>query len=93
MKLIDADKLELKHYVQGGNAIIGFAGTIPLYHFVDVIKEDINNAPIVEAIPIEWVNQFVINTCKSSHDDSFPAFLYWLDKMVAKWRKENESIK
>lgn len=57
MRLIDADKLELKHYLQGGNAIVGYAGTIPLYHYVSVIKEDINNAPTVEAIPVDWLRE------------------------------------
>ena len=59
------------------------------WYKADDIYKSLEALPPTEAIPIEWVNQFVINTCKSSHDDSLPAFLYWLDKMVAKWRKES----
>lgn len=54
---------------------------------------DVLEAPTEDAIPIKWVNQFVIDICKSSHDDNLPAFLYWLDKMVAKWRKENDQTR
>ena len=51
----------------------------------------ISKLPTIEAIPIEWVNQFVIDTCSSEHDTDFPVFLSWLDKMTEKWRKENEN--
>ena len=85
MRLIDADKLKRTTGIFQYQIKDAFDRLASGYK-----SEDVENAPTVEAIPVEWVNQFVIDTCKSSHDDSLPAFLYWLDKMVAKWRKENE---
>lgn len=87
MRLIDADKLELKHYVQGGDVLLGYAGTIPLYRYVDVIKEDINNAPTVEAIPIEWLRKYV-----DEHDEIVEEGLYWIvEGIIDDWEKENET--
>lgn len=106
MKLIDADKLELKHYVQGGDVLLGYAGTIPLYHYVDVIKEDINNAPTVEAIPIEWLHSIMkkqlIFAMESEMDGtttvqdgvihcvSGALACQVLANVIALWEKENE---
>ena len=59
---------------------------------VKSLVKAINLQPAVSAIPIEWINQFVIDTCSSEHDTDFPVFLSWLDKMTEKWRKENADV-
>lgn len=55
MRLIDADKLKIKHFVQRGDQPIGYEGTQPVYDYTDLIAYDVDNAPTVEAIPIEWL--------------------------------------
>ena len=93
MRLIDADKLELKHYLQGGNAIVGYAGTIPLYHYVSVIKEDINNAPTVDAIPVQWLKKQV----KEGWYDIIEIMDHWeLENNIKKsilWSEENDQTR
>lgn len=59
MILIEADKLVPKHFVQRTDKIIGYAGTQPIYEYVDVIAYDVDGAPTVEAIPREWINRYV----------------------------------
>lgn len=54
MRLIDADKLELKHFVQRvTEQPISYEGTQPIYANYDIIDYDVDNAPTVNAIPID----------------------------------------
>lgn len=53
MRLIDADKLQIKHFVQRGDQPIGYEGTQPLYDYTDLIAYDVDNAPTVKAIPLD----------------------------------------
>ena len=53
MRLIDADKLKIKHFVQRGDQPIGYEGTQPVYEYTDLIAYDVDNAPTVKAIPLD----------------------------------------
>lgn len=60
MRLIDADKLELKHFVQRvTEQPISYEGTQPIYANYDIIAYDVDNAPTVKAIPIEWLHSIM----------------------------------
>ena len=52
-RLIDADKLEVKHFVQRTEKIIGYDGTQPRYELKDVLAYAIDDAPTVKAIPLD----------------------------------------
>lgn len=97
MRLIDADKLQAKHYLQRTEHPIGYEGTQAVYDYTDVLAYDIESAEIVEAIPIEWLK----NKSKDLAD------AYWnnvrnklvldmkdlplvIDEIVRMWEKENE---
>lgn len=79
MRLIDADKLP-----------ISFDG-----HTVSVWKNDIDNAPTVEAIPVEWIKNyrdFMRNKEKGEWLGQFELNVaYGLDIMLGIWEKENET--
>lgn len=99
MRLIDADKLELKHFVQRvTEQPISYEGTQPIYANYDIISYDVDNAPTVKAIPIEWLNKRVEEI----------VFAYWtnarnkmtlplnelpllIDQIIGEWEKENET--
>ena len=67
MKLVDVDKLPIKY--EG--------------HVVGVWKNDLDNAPTVEAIPIEWIGKY--SRGELSYSD------YWaIIRLVGDWKKENE---
>lgn len=59
MRLIDADELRYHFYVQRTEEIIEYAGTQPVYKYTDVLAYDIDKAPTVKAIPIEWILNYV----------------------------------
>lgn len=91
MRLIDADKLEVKHFVQRTEKIIGYDGTQPRYELKDVLAYAIDDAPTVKAIPIEWIKEYA--SMKSFNDEMDCYWHFWEDdvlKMVADWEKENE---
>lgn len=67
MRLIDADKLP-----------ISFDG-----HTVSVWKNDIDNAPTIEAIPIEWLKK-----C----GDSYILCCTIVDDIIEEWREENGKV-
>ena len=89
MRLIDADKLELKHFVQWADVVVGYNGTQPKHKHTDIIAYDISGAPTVEAIPIEWIINWLtkqnipaLHTC-----DDYDA----VNMMIDDWEKENET--
>ena len=83
MRLIDADKLELKHYIQRvSDKVIRYNGTQPEYANYDILAHDIANAPTVKAIPIEWIEEW---GWKNGMSESMS-----LRVMIDDWEKENE---
>lgn len=91
MRLIDADKLKIKHFVQRGDQPIGYEGTQPVYEYTDLIAYDVDNAPTVKAIPIEWL----INKCNEA-DNMGWGIDDWSEKdcyiyVFEQWEKENET--
>ena len=76
-RLIDADKLkrtEGMFQYQINDAFDRLSASA--YRF-----EDVENAPTVEAIPVEWIKKF--NSIKCSET---------VEEMLRKWRKENGCI-
>ena len=92
MRLIDADKLELKHFVQRvTEQPIAYEGTQPVYANYDIIAYDVDNAPTVKAIPIEWIQKQV----KDGWYDIIEIMYHWeIENNIKKsilWSEENES--
>lgn len=79
MRLIDADKIIQKTY----GVVIE-----DMFHMdetVDVIsRKDIDNAPTVEAITVEWINDW-LNTGRNAK------YFITIMKMLEDWEKENET--
>ena len=74
MKLVDVDKLPIKY--EG--------------HVVGVWKNDLDNAPTVEAIPVEWIKEW----CNKQNSNSLEERLlkrYGVLSMLEDWEKENEA--
>ena len=70
MRLIDADKLPIKY--DG--------------HTVSVWKNDIDNAPTVKAIPIEWLRMWFSK-------NGYLSGMALVDKIESDWKEENEQNK
>lgn len=87
MRLIDADKLELKHFVQWADVVVGYNGTQPKHKHTDIIAYDISGAPTVEAIPIEWIKKFIDNV---DGNYLYPEIIeFALQDMLKDWEEEN----
>lgn len=82
MRLIDADKLKYAHYVQRKDMPIGYEGTQPIYADTDIIAYDIDKAPTVKAIPIEWLEKYIWSADTHKEKET-------LRKMYISWEKEN----
>lgn len=93
MKLIDKDKLHLT-YKQGtyiGGGVYDGEG-----YYVD--GNEVANAPIVEAIPIEWIEKYLepykehFNKLsdKSKEISGAGWVIDVLESMLREWEKENE---
>ena len=98
MRLIDADKLKIKHFVQRGDQPIGYEGTQPVYDYTDLIAYDVDNAPTVKSIPIEWLKAY-FKKCLSFDDrvfidneDSNYDIVIDKYKIFEEWEKENERV-
>lgn len=52
MRLINADKLQVKHYLQRSEHPIGYEGTQAIYDYTDVLAYDIESAETVEAVEV-----------------------------------------
>ena len=78
MRLIDADKLELKETVR--IQLCGLKEYVALYSYT---KEQIEEAPTVKAIPIEWIEKYIWSA--DTHEEKET-----LRKMYISWEKENE---
>lgn len=94
MRLIDADKLELKHYIQRvSDKVIRYNGTQPEYANYDILAHDIANAPTVKAITIEWIKNYARHKASKGFTEIDCYWQSWEEdvlKMVADWEKENE---
>lgn len=88
MRLIDADKLEVKHFVQRTEKIIGYDGTQPRYELKDVLAYAIDDAPTVRAITVEWIEQFMNRFRLDMVISDEYALLHF---MLTEWEKENET--
>ena len=86
MRLIDADKLQAKHFLQRSEYPIGYEGTQPIYKYIDVLAYDIESAEIVEAIPIKWIGEYLAGIDSETKYAEQRIIQY----MVEKWRNENE---
>jgi len=75
MRLIDADRL--KPDVQAWTAEKKFE-----YRYS---PEVINNAPTVEAIPIEWLKRFKAGECQDSY------WSWFTDRLIKMWREEQSN--
>lgn len=52
-------------------------------------REDIDNAPTIEAIPVEWLRKYV-----DEHDEIVEEGLYWIvEGIIEDWEEENEEGK
>ena len=78
MRLIDTDKLELKETVR--IQLCGLKEYVALYSYT---KEQIEEAPTVKAIPIEWIEKYIWSA--DTHEEKET-----LRKMYISWEKENE---
>lgn len=93
MRLIDADKLEVKHFVQRTEKIIGYDGTQPRYELKDVLAYAIDDAPTIKAIPVEWIEEW-----QKRHEWKYQSYFtmrdgkpkHAIECMIEDWRKANE---
>lgn len=86
MRLIDADKLELKHYIQRvSDKVIRYNGTQPEYANYDILAHDIANAPTVKAIPIEWIEK------QMAKRENYGNIANAIGHLLLEWEKENET--
>lgn len=90
MRLIDADKLQAKHFLQRSEYPKGYEGTQPIYKYTDVLAYDIESAETVETIPIERIKDWIKTEPLGmesliSPEHTIEVLLYW-------WEKENENI-
>jgi hypothetical protein len=89
MRLIDADKLFTWLVSSWRNKYpIGDGSQFDIVHIYE-IKEEIDNAETVDAIPIKWIEQYIGKEikrygCKIPETNS-------IQNMLNDWRKENES--
>lgn len=89
MRLIDVDKLELKHYVQRvSDKVIGYNGTQPKYANYDILAYDIANAPTVKAITIEWIEKQIKKALSVDSVNLF--YVGSLKHLIKEWEKEND---
>lgn len=57
---------------------------------IDQVLEDIQSAPAVEAIPVEWVKAFAEKN-KNHIQDSVNKYTYMYDFLISEWRAEHET--
>ena len=89
MRLIDADKLELKHYIQRvSDKVIRYNGTQPEYANYDILAHDIANAPTVKAITVEWIENYTRKNFPLKHGE---VVLGFIADMLEDWEEENET--
>ena len=91
MRLIDADKLQAKHYLQRSEHPIGYEGTQAVYDYKDVLAYDIESAETVEAIPIEWLKEFAKQFEERAPKMSKPIWMV-IEDVIDFWEFQNDDI-
>ena len=81
MRMIDADKLELKETVR--IQLCGLKEYVALYSYT---KEQIEEAPTVKAITVEWIDGYIK---RRANDAEIYAEILFISDMVKEWEKEN----
>ena len=77
MRLIDADALEQKcMYIDDYSA---------------VLELDIDNAPTIDAIPVEWLKEHVDGEIRDSDGNSYGRKKITVVEALSMWRKEQEA--
>ena len=87
MRLIDADKIIQKTYG------VVIEDMFHMHETVEVVSTiDIEKAPTVKAIPIEWIlNKYRGKWEKAEMGRRDFQFIEVIDELLADWEKENES--
>ena len=83
MRLIDADELFVIDTIEKVNDDVEIVSWIPL--------RQIEDAPTVEAIPIEWIKLYA--SYKATRDGMDCYWSMWqedIHKMIEDWREEND---
>lgn len=57
---------------------------------IDQVLEDIEDAPAVEAIPVEWIKAFAEKN-KNHIQDSVNKYTYMYDFLISEWMAEHET--
>lgn len=84
MRLIDADKL---HYIRKWFEDSGKSEVV-------VFAKEIDKAPTVKAIPVEWIKNYARHKASKGFTEIDCYWQSWEDdvlKMVTAWEKENET--
>lgn len=88
MRLIDADSLDLVIHVPSQNNAV-------CQQIADEVGRQIVNAPTVEAIPIEWIRNYIAKQKKALrlHDDFNDLDVIWefigIETLLEDWEAEN----
>ena len=82
MRLIDADKIIQKTYG------VVIEDMFHMHETVEVVSViDIEKAPTVKAIPIEWIKKYYEDITMPYTDTRIQ-----FEEMIRKWEKENERV-
>lgn len=79
MRLIDADALEQKR--------------MRIDDYFAVLELDIDNAPTIDAIPVEWLKEHVDGDIRDSDGNTFGRRRITVVEALSMWRKEQEAQK
>ena len=79
MRLIDADALEQKRMC--------------IDDYSAVLELDIDNAPTIDAIPVEWLKEHVDGEIRDSDGNSYGRKRITVVEALLMWRKEQEAQK
>ena len=85
MKLIDAGEIEFEHYEPQND----LAYALGWNDCVDIIEAEIQTAPEVEAIPIEWIEEKIKHMkqdCESDAREVIQSLIYWWRAEQKGWR-------
>ena len=87
MKLIDADKL--REAVEFHVTSVSVCGTVAeargMTQFKEICLEDIDNAPTIDAIPVEWLE------AHDSEGNEFGRRYITVVEALSMWEKEQEA--
>lgn len=84
MRLIDADKIVFT------NCLVKSGLRVCCHNEGIVPKESIEMQPIVNAIPIEWINDYIDSTLDEGNSQMLGFKASIIKEMLEKWEKEND---